>query len=143
MITGLTKWCLTSNSFATNQKGELFKALEGCLDNSAVGMSAEQYLKMCEQLGEEPDPDKIPKDLSDMPDFVLCAIEIFNSLPDNYSGGMATMYVGKDYSALPVLFDLHLIEPNARLGVFEVISWLDNRSRKHAQKEAEKASKRK
>lgn len=106
-------------------------------------MTAEQYLNMCEQLGEEPDPNKIPRDLSEMPDYVLAAVEIFNCLPDNYSGGMATMYTGKDYSSLNILFDLHLIDDAERLGVFEVISWLDTRSRKHAQKEAEKASKRK
>jgi hypothetical protein len=67
-------------------------------------MSKEQYLLMCEQLGNEPIPEEIPAEYEDFPYTVQEAIQIFSILPDNWEG-MSGTYMGKDYSILPYLMD--------------------------------------
>lgn len=67
-------------------------------------MTKEQYLMMCEQLGNEPIPEEIPVDFSDFPYEVQDVINIFSILPDNWEG-MSGTYMGKDFSLLPYLFD--------------------------------------
>ncbi len=93
-------------------------------------------------MGDEPDMSKIPPDFSSFPAYVQVSIEIFNSLPDTYSGGMSPVYTGKNLSSLPVLFELFLIAEDERLQVFEVSRFLDHRARKQAMKAAEKANKK-
>jgi hypothetical protein len=67
-------------------------------------MTKEQYLMMCEQLGNEPIQEEIPADFSDFPYEVQEAINIFTILPDVWEG-MSGTYMGKNYSILPYLFD--------------------------------------
>ena len=67
-------------------------------------MTKEQYLMMCEQLGNEPIESEIPADFADFPYEVQEAINIFSILPDNWEG-MSGTYLGKDYSILPYLMD--------------------------------------
>tara|TARA_R100001460_G_scaffold92680_4_gene134581 strand:+ start:1175 stop:1516 length:342 start_codon:yes stop_codon:yes gene_type:complete len=57
------------------------------------------YLRVCEELGEEPDPDKMPPDRSEFPIEVQEAFTIHDLLPDRWEG-MSGSYLGKDYSAL-------------------------------------------
>lgn len=64
--------------------------------------SAETYLKICEQLGQEPDPARIPPDLDDFPFDVQNAIIVFNKLGDRVMADIG--YIGKDYTAI----DLHM-----------------------------------
>ena len=62
---------------------------------------------MCEQLGKEPDPDKCPPDLDDLPEPMVKAIIIFNMLGDRVVPDVG--YLGKDYTALPVFMKAHAV----------------------------------
>lgn len=77
-------------------------------------MSKKQYLMMCEQLGNEPDPMEIPPDFGDFPYEVGQAISLHYLLPDRWEGLSAT-YLGKDFSLLPYLAGLHKVENELQL----------------------------
>ena len=49
-------------------------------------VSLDQYLEICEQLGEEPDPQKMPLTESDFPTEVQVAFFMFNLLSDVWEG---------------------------------------------------------
>lgn len=135
-------WCSISNDFETDRQEATLDYLGTYFDNAQTGMDTAKYLKMCELMGDEPDMNKIPPDYSSFPAYVHVAIEIFNSLPDTFSGGMSSVYSGKNFSSLPVLYELYLVDNEDKLKVFEVIKFLDTRARKQAIKEAEKAAKK-
>mgnify|MGYP003144788143 CR=1 FL=1 len=69
----------------------------------------DKYLKICEELGEEPDPEKFPVEMSDFPYEVQLAFHIHDMMPDRWDG-MSGFYLGKDWSSLTVLFDTYEIE---------------------------------
>jgi hypothetical protein len=73
---------------------------------------------------------------------VHVALDIFNALPDLYSGGMSPMYTGKDLSALNVLYDLFEVNAADRMLIFRVIQEVDARARKQAIDQAKKAAKK-
>lgn len=106
-------------------------------------MTREKYLDMCSQLGDEPDPDKLPPSFEDFPSYVHSAFEIYNALPDNYNGGHLSFFCGKDYSCIDTLFELYEIPKEDRLDTFRVVQLLNNREKKQARKRAEKAAKTK
>jgi hypothetical protein len=64
---------------------------------------------MCEQLGQEPDPAKMPLAYSDFPEEVQVAFFIFSMLTDNWEG-MSGTYMGKNWDSLEYLFKLYEIE---------------------------------
>lgn len=64
---------------------------------------------MCEQLGEEPNPDKMPLEASDFPEEVQAAFFVYNLLPDRWDG-MSGMYLGKDWAALGYIMSLYDID---------------------------------
>ena len=64
---------------------------------------------MCEQLGQMPDPDKMPLEISVFPDEVQVAFFMFNMLSDRWEGTSGT-YMGKDWSHCEYIFSLHEIE---------------------------------
>jgi hypothetical protein len=64
---------------------------------------------MCEQLGQEPDPAKMPLDSSDFPEEVQVAFFIFSFLSDNWDG-MSGTYLGKDWTQCNQLFELYEVE---------------------------------
>lgn len=63
---------------------------------------------LCEQLGEEPDPTKMPLELSDFPEEVQVAFFIFSLLPDHYEG-MSGTYMGKYWDGIEYYFKLYEI----------------------------------
>ena len=69
----------------------------------------EQYIRICEQLGEEPDPQKMPLTESDFPDEVQVAFFMFNLLSDVWEG-MSGSYMGKDWSGCDLLFSTYEVE---------------------------------
>ena len=78
-------------------------------------VSLDQYLEICEQLGTEPDPQKMPLTESDFPAEVQVAFFMFNLLSDVWEGMSAT-YCGKDWSHCSQLFDIYEIdEPKATM----------------------------
>lgn len=75
----------------------------------------ETYLRICEQTGEEPDPDKMPPDRSEFPLEVQEAFLVHDFLPDSWIDGA---YLGKDYAPLSSLLDIFRIEQKEQVLVF-------------------------
>ena len=69
----------------------------------------EEYLIVCERLGKEPDYNKLPMDEGNFPYEVQLAFFIHSLLPDRWDG-MSGSYMGKDWSAVGTLLDIHDIE---------------------------------
>ena len=61
---------------------------------------------LCEQLGQEPDPSKMPLEASAFPQEVQVAFFMFDLLSDRWDG-MSGMYLGKDWSSADFLFNLY------------------------------------
>lgn len=90
-------------------------------------------------MGDEPDPDKIPPDYSDLPLFVQNALEIYSKLPDTYTGGNVSTYAGKNISALPFLLDTYLITDYwGRMEITDAILHLDRINVKNSVEKAKK-----
>lgn len=66
-------------------------------------------MALCEQLGQEPDPDKMPLDASAFPVEVQVAFFVHDLLSDRWDGASGT-YLGKDWSAANFIFDTYGIE---------------------------------
>jgi|TARA_R110000823_G_scaffold11358_1_gene38761 hypothetical protein len=66
-------------------------------------------LLICHQLGEEPDPDKMPLEISDFPSEIQVAFFIFGFLEDNWDG-MSGSYMGKNWNNIEYLFNLYNID---------------------------------
>ena len=79
---------------------------------------------MCEQMGEDPDWDKCPPELSDFPDIIIDALNIYNSLGERIYPDIG--YVGKDFTNLNYLFTSHKIEEHLQDYVFETIMQIDS-----------------
>ena len=61
---------------------------------------------LCEQLGQEPDPSKMPLEASAFPQEVQVAFFMLDLLSDRWEGNSGS-YLGKDWSAVNFLFDLY------------------------------------
>ncbi len=61
---------------------------------------------LCEQLGQEPDPSRMPLEASAFPSEVQVAFFMFDLLSDRWDG-MSGMYLGKDWSSAEFLFKLY------------------------------------
>ncbi len=68
-----------------------------------------KYLAVCEQLGQEPDPNKMPPEMEDYPSEVQQAFLVHSCLPDRWDG-MSGMFMGKDWSALGTLLDVFEVD---------------------------------
>jgi len=132
---------LVFTDFESDRSDATLDYLKSYLDNAKVGITPETYLRMEEQMGREPDYSNMPPDYDDFPTYVHLAIEIFNSLPDLYSGGMSSIYVGKNYSSLDVIYSMYLVEVGEKMEIFNVLKFLDSRAKTSAMKEAQKAAK--
>ena len=64
---------------------------------------------LCEQLGQEPDPTKMPLELSDFPEEVQVAFFMFSLLPDHWEG-MSGTYMGKYWDGINYFFKLYEVE---------------------------------
>ena len=64
---------------------------------------------ICEQLGEEPDIERMPINEAAFPSEVQYAMFLHSLLPDRWEG-MSCSYLGKDWSALGTLLEVHEIE---------------------------------
>ena len=69
----------------------------------------DQYLEICEQLGTEPDPQKMPLTESSFPTEVQVAFFMFSLLSDVWEG-MSGTYCGKDWSHCSQLFDIYNVD---------------------------------
>ena len=64
---------------------------------------------MCEQMGQMPDPDRMPLEVSVFPEEVQVAFFMFSLLPDHYEG-MSGTYMGKHWHGIDYFFDLYEVE---------------------------------
>lgn len=99
---------------------------------------------LCEQLGQEPDPDKMPLELSEFPEEVQVAFFMFSLLPDHYEG-MSGTYMGKYWDGLEYFFKVYEVDnPKVILYImklYEAIVVEDraekaNRKRKQSEQQA-------
>ena len=61
-------------------------------------MTRDRYLKMCEQMGQEPIEDEIPPDWEDFPTIAIQALTTFSDLGDRVVPDVG--YMGKDFHKL-------------------------------------------
>tara|TARA_R110000782_G_scaffold62003_1_gene127605 strand:+ start:4193 stop:4543 length:351 start_codon:yes stop_codon:yes gene_type:complete len=64
---------------------------------------------ICEQLGDEPDPQKMPVSPSVFPAEVQTAFFVLGFLEDNWDGSSGS-YLGKNWNNLEYLFNLYEVE---------------------------------
>lgn len=95
-------------------------------------MTKDQYLRMCEQTGEEIDWERCPPDEEDFPDSILTALNIYYSLGNRVYGDVG--YVGKDFTNLPLLYDLYKVQEYQKDWIFELLLFLDNRAIEESQR---------
>jgi len=72
-------------------------------------ITKDQYFDLCEQLGNEPIPEEVPRDYSDLPYEVQVALDMYSYLPDIF-GDMSGSFIGKDLSIIPYLFQVFDVE---------------------------------
>ena len=107
---------MTLIRFVQEQRDKAIERLENMFNALDGGITKKKYLMICEQLGKEPTPEGIQD-----------VINVFNGLGDRVYPDIG--YVGKDYTQLPVLFDLYGIEDQRdKEFAIEVLNWLDARA---------------
>lgn len=87
-------------------------------------MTQDRYFDMQEQMGIEPDWDRVPVDFKEFPNIVPYALEIFSRMGDRVYPEIG--YIGKDYTNLPIIMDSYPIEDKDLL--LEILEWLDARA---------------
>ena len=96
-------------------------------------MTKDQYLRMCEQTGEEIDWDKCPPDLEDFPESIYTALNIYHSMGARVQADIG--YIGKDFINLDILYKFYYIEEKTEKDwIFELLLFLDEREIKESQK---------
>ena len=108
-------------------------------------MDREKYLRICEQLGQEPDPSKMPLDMSDFPEDVQVAFFMHDLLSDHWDG-MSGYYLGKNWNQCEHLFNLYDIEPKDRTTMLYFMKMYERElveSRAREQEKKRKAEERK
>ena len=102
----------------------MWRRLEKFFQGTDSKITADKYFEICEQLGQEPELEKIPIEGSDLPPIVQEAIGIFNMLGDRLAPDVG--YLGKDYSNLKLLMNTVHIEDEPLF--LEILNWLDSRA---------------
>lgn len=100
--------CRRLRKFYGQQVTQVSRLLDRFVRQSSE-IDIDKYLKICEQIGETPDPKKMPLTASDFPEEVQVAFFVFSFLPDRWDG-MSGSYLGKDWSEVEYLFKLYEIE---------------------------------
>lgn len=81
-------------------------------------------MKICEGLGEEPDPEEMPLEIDDLhSDHQLCHY-IYNMLPSITSG--MGVYAGKDVSPLESILRIKEIPRNWWSGILDIVMFIDS-----------------
>jgi len=106
-------------------------------------MTRERYLKMCEQLGKEPDEKEIPPDWEDFPTVVIDAMSVFSMLGDRIMADIG--FVGKDFTNLPLYMEIYAVEDKELF--LEILTFLESRaikdSRENMKRERDKLKRKK
>ena len=95
------------------------------MQNSAVGMTKEQYFEMCETLRSEPIESEIPVEFEDFPPEVQLALSIYKQMRDEweYMGGN---YLGKNLNGIFELFEVYGVETEDKRYYLELIHNIDS-----------------
>ena len=101
------RYCRRPGKFYTEQVEQILALIKRNFKDTGIDIN--KYLALCEQLGEEPDPEKMPPDIGDFPLEVQQAFIVHSLLPDRWEG-MSGAYMGKDLSALGEIFNIYDIE---------------------------------
>lgn len=88
-------------------------------------MTKEAYFEMCEMLGEEPVESEIPTEINDFPILVQTAFAIYGILTDRWDT-FSGYYLGKDYTLLFSLLDLHQVEACEKPLMLELLQHIDS-----------------
>jgi hypothetical protein len=105
-----------------------------------------EYLLVCERLGKDPDPNKVPMDMGSFPYEVQLAFLIHDLLPDRWEG-MSGSYLGKDWGAIGAILDSYNIDIDRQIILFfvkamdNINSSIINKNMQKEQKRKEKSSK--
>ena len=106
-------------------------------------MDVDKYLLVCEQLGQEPDPTKMPLSPSDFPEEVQVAFFMFSLLPD-YWEGMSGTYMGKHWNGIEYFFNLYDVDnPRTILYIMKMYEGKIIESRAEKAEKQRKAAERK
>lgn len=138
MTSLLTQLCQTWTLFASKQEEELLMLCDKYFKTTLEGgINREQYLLLMEQLEQEPDPEEIPPDYSDLPEIVLKAVTVYNSLPDTYITTMdRPIFNGKDLTGFRPIAELYgvveLEEQRVFLDILHIINMYTERKRSSA-----------
>ena len=92
-------------------------------------MTQERYLKMCEQLGKEPDLDEMPPAIEDFPDIAIQAMNTFSALGDRIYPDIG--YIGKDFTNLSAYIEIQGIEDKELF--LEILTYLESRAIERSQ----------
>lgn len=125
----------TCKTFVAEQTEELWERLEKWQNCVETKTTRETYYKICEQLGQDPDPDRIPPEIDDFPNDVQLAMAIHSKLGDKVVADIG--YMGKDLTSLPLHMRLSDIS-NEEI-FLETILRLDERIIKKGQEEMKRA----
>lgn len=122
--------CLRSILFVLENRSKLLAAVTRFAKQvnspAASKVDKEKYLRICEVLGEKPNPEAMPLEMSDFPPIISLAFTIFNSLRDTFMPTEIPVYTGKDLAGLPVLLDIYEVtEPSDKQLLLQVINVLD------------------
>lgn len=94
-------------TFKESELKELFEVMERFLRDLDSPISKEQYLATMKELGQEPDPKKVPLGFEDVPEDAQLAFNIYNKLGNRVYGDVG--FTGKDYTNLPILIEIYRI----------------------------------
>jgi hypothetical protein len=97
---------LTSKRFVQEEQESNYDVLERFLKQTG-SITKEQYLKLVEQRGIEPDITKMPLDMEDLDPDLQIAFSIYYKLGNRVDGNVG--FVGKDYTNLPIFMEVYSI----------------------------------
>ena len=114
--------------------------------NKQGGVTREKYIMICQQMNVEPDPARFPIEMRDLPIIVQTAFDIYGRLSDRFItlGMDGSIFGGKDYSSLSVLYDIFDIsDTRDKKLVLDILNHLDASAVKKAQAERKRRAAKK
>jgi len=88
---------------------------------------------MVEQTGEEIDWERCPPELSDFPDSVIDALNIFHSLGNKVYPEIG--YIGKDFSNRDIFFELYKVKSYQKDWTMELLLFLESETVNESQRQ--------
>lgn len=115
------RYCRRPGKFYTEQVNRILALIERNFKDTGIDIN--KYLALCEQLGEEPDPEKMPVERAQFPLEVQEAWMLHDFLAEKWDGASG-YYLGKDYSALETYIKhLKITDPTTSLWFLKHIEY--------------------